>query len=47
MTAVERHSKKTRAQSIRRRWMVNSLGVVLLVVFLGVSAFYIAMSSVY
>ena len=39
--------KKTRTQSIRRRWMVNSLGVVLLVVFLGVSAFSIAISSFY
>ncbi len=39
--------KKARTQSIRRRWMVNSLGVVLLVVFLGVSAFSLAMSSFY
>ncbi len=44
---MEQQRKKARAQSIRRRWMVNSLGVVLLVVFLGVSAFSIAMSSFY
>ena len=39
--------RKTRAQSIRRRWMVNSLGAVLLIVLLGVSAFSMAMSSFY
>ncbi len=39
--------KKARTQSIRRRWMINSLGVVLLVVFLGVSVFSLAMASFY
>lgn len=39
--------KKSRAQSIRRRWMLNSLGVVFFVVLLGVSAFSVAMSSYY
>ena len=39
--------KKTRSQSIRRRWMTNSLAAVFFIVILGVSAFSVAMSSFY
>ncbi len=38
---------KTKPNSIRRRWMVNSLGVVAFIVLLGVAAFSVAMSSFY
>ena len=44
---MEKIQRKTRAQSIRRRWMVNSLGTVFFIVLLGVSAFSLAMSSFY
>ena len=38
---------KERTTGIRRRWMTNSLGVVLFVVLLAVSAFSVAMGSYY
>ncbi len=39
--------KNARHQSIRRRWMTNSLAAVFFIVVLGVAAFSVAMSSFY
>lgn len=38
---------KSKSKSIRQRWMVNSISVVLFIVLLGVSAFSVAMTSFY
>ncbi len=43
----QQQNKRARTQSIRRRWIANSLAVVFFIVLLGVSAFSIAMSNFY
>jgi len=40
-------AKKGKVKSIRRRWMVNSIGVVLFIVLLAISAFAVAISGYY